>query len=94
MIPNCQPFPLGRIVATPGALNAFARSGDAPAEFIRRHARGDWGLVCPDDWEKNDAALKDGQRIVSSYRLKDGETVWCISEADRSATTLLLPDEY
>ncbi len=94
MIPNCQPFPLGRVVATPGARTAMERSGDVPAEFIRRHERGDWGLVCPDDWERNDAALKGGLRIVSSYKLQDGEIIWCVSEADRSATTLLLPDEY
>ena len=94
MIPNCKPFPLGRIVATRGALDALAESGDVPSEFIRRHERGDWGLVCPEDWERNDAAVKDGLRIVSSYRLKSGEIIWCISEADRTATTLLLPDEY
>ena len=94
MIPNCKPFPLGRVVATPGTLAAMERSGDAPGDLIRRHERGDWGLVGPDDWARNDAALKDGLRIVSSYRLKDGEAVWCITEADRSATTLLLPEEY
>ena len=94
MIPNLQPFPLGRVVATPGALAAMERSGDAPAEFVRRHERGDWGLVGPDDWARNDAALKDGLRVVSSYRLKDGTAVWCITEADRSATCILLPEEY
>ena len=94
MTPNCQPFPLGRVVATPGALTAMERSGDAPADFVRRHERGDWGKVGADDWARNDAALKDGLRVVSSYTLKDGETIWVITEADRSATTLLLPDEY
>ena len=94
MIPICKPFPLVRVVATRGALAAFERSGDVPAEFIQRHERGDWGLVCPDDWERNDDALKTGLRIVSSYTMKDGERIWCITEADRSATTLLLPDEY
>jgi len=94
MIPNCLPFALGRVVATPGALTAFERSGDVPADFIGRHERGDWGLVCFDDWARNDAALNEGLRIVSSYTLKDGEGIWIITEADRSATTLLLPDEY
>ena len=94
MIPNCQPFPLGRIVATPGALTAMERSGDVPADFVRRHGCGDWGNVGADDRARNDAALKDGLRVVSSYTLKDGEKIWVITEADRSATTLLLPDEY
>ena len=94
MIPNCQPFMLGRVVATPGALTAMEQSRDAPADFVRRHERGDWGLVCPEDWARNDAALKDGLRVVSSYTLKDGEKIWVITEADRAATTLLLPDEY
>ena len=94
MTSNCKPFPLGRVVATRGALAAMKRSGDVPADFVRRHERGDWGLVGPDDWARNDAALKDGLRIVSSYTLKDGGTIWVITEADRSATTLLLPDEY
>lgn len=94
MIPNCPPFPLGRVVATPGALTACERSGDVPADFIQRHERGDWGNIGPEDWENNDAALQDGLRVVSSYTLKNGDAIWVISEADRSATTLLLPDEY
>ena len=94
MIPNCQPFPLGRVVATRGALAAIERSGDTAVNLLQRHERGDWGVVCPEDWERNDAAIKVGLRIVSSYRLKDSETIWCLTEADRSVTTLLLPDEY
>ena len=94
MIPNCPPFQLGRVVATQGALAACLRSGDMPADFVRRHERGDWGAICPEDWLKNDAALKSGLRIVSAFDLKDGERIWIITEADRSATTLLLPDEY
>jgi hypothetical protein len=89
-----SPIPLGRTLATPGALAAMQRSGDVPADFLRRHECQDWGNVDPEDWARNDAALKDGSRIVSSYRLKDGTALWCITEADRAVTTLLLPDEY
>lgn len=94
MILNGPPIPLGRILATPGALAAFERSGDAPADFIRRHEQRDWGNVCSEDWARNDEALRDGTRIVSSYALKDGTPIWIITEWDRSVTTLLLPDEY
>jgi hypothetical protein len=94
MTPLRSPIPLGRTLATPGALAAMERSGDVPVDFLRRHECQDWGNVDPEDWARNDEALKDGSRIISSYRLKDGETVWCITEADRAATTLLLPDEY
>ena len=94
MISARSPIPLGRILATPGALAACQASGDVPADFLRRHECQDWGNVGADDWARNDEALRVGNRIVSSYRLKNGETIWIITEADRSVTTLLLPDEY
>jgi len=94
MIPLRSPIPLGRTLATPGALAAMKRSGDVPEDFLRRHECQDWGNVCTDDWARNDEALLEGNRIVSSYTLKDGTPIWCITEADRVATTLLLPDEY
>ena len=87
-------FGLGRLVATPGALNAMERSGEGPMNFLSRHARNDWGEVCPDDAKANDDALVQGERLLSSYRTRRGDKLWVITEADRSATTILLPDEY
>ena len=87
-------FPLGRLLATPGALKALEQSGEEALTFLRRHARGDWGIVCDEDKRLNNEALKNGERLLSAYELKDGTRIWAITEADRSATTLLRPDEY
>ena len=70
------------------------RSGEDPLLFIARHAVGDWGDVDQEDWQANEVALAEGTRLLSSYRTKEGETLWVITEADRSASTLLLPEEY
>lgn len=69
-------------------------AGQCPLEFLSRHIRNDWGEVCPDDWVLNDQALDDGDRILSAYKTNKGERLWIITEADRSASTFLLPDEY
>jgi hypothetical protein len=93
-------FQLGRLVATPGAIAAMQRSHDDPLTFIERHRRGDWGDVCADDARLNDEAIAhEGDadlqsRVLSSYRTSGGETLWVITEADRSSTAILLPDEY
>ncbi len=87
-------FPLGRRLATPGALKALARNAEAPATFISRHERGDWGDLGPEDLEANEHALTDDSRLLSGYCLTDGTKIWIITEADRSATTILLPEEY
>lgn len=87
-------FPLGQVVATPGALRALAAAGRGPVEFLARHAAGDWGELCADDRKENDLAREHGSRIFSAYRLPDGTKIWIITEADRSATTILLPEEY
>ena len=84
-------FSLGQVVATPGALAAFESSGETPQLFLRRHASGDWGDVSAEDHQ---ASLAGGERLLSSYRTALGTKIWIITEADRSATTLLLPDEY
>lgn len=86
-------FPLGRLVATPGALQALAESGQSPAFFLARHAAGDWGLV-DEDRLLNDEALRDGSRLLSAYETERGVRLWVITEADRSGTTVLPPDEY
>lgn len=87
-------FPLGQTVATPGALEAFERTGQTPAEFLTRHATGDWGDLTPDDKSANDHAVESGERLLSVYHLQDGTKVWVITESHRRVTTILLPMEY
>lgn len=87
-------FALGKLFATHGALAAFEGTGESPLTFIARHAAGDWGEVGEHDRRENEYSLKCGLRLLSTYRLKDGTKVWVITETDRSATTILLPDEY
>jgi len=87
-------FSLGNVYATPDALDLLNEYGYPLMEILSRHERGDWGNLDPEDWEANQQALKYGNRLFSSYRLKRKVKVWVITEADRSATTLLLPDEY
>ena len=87
-------FSLGRTLATPGALEALTASGQSPVEFLDRHVRCDWGEVDDEDAEANDDALEHGDRLLSAYRTSAGKKIWVITEADRSATTILLPEEY
>jgi hypothetical protein len=87
-------FPLGSLVATPAALKALESAGQSPAEFLAHHAAGDWGDVDKSDWKLNDAAVGNGERILSAYRTNDGTRLWIITEADRSSTCILLPEEY
>ena len=86
-------FPLGQVVATPGALDALDVAGVSATALLARHAAGDWGDVSPEDAAENKLSVARGFRIISSYPVGDGR-VWIITEADRSATTLLLPSEY
>ena len=87
-------FEPGEITATPGALDAFVEAGESPLDYLLRHLSGDWGDLDEEDKQENERAVKDGFRILSSYVLASSVKVWVITEADRSATTLLLPDEY
>ncbi len=88
-------FPLGRIVATPGALRSLEEAGQTSAEFLDRHVEGDWGdALDNEDKQENEFSVQHGFRILSAYTTSAGEKVWVITEADRSATTLLLPEEY
>jgi hypothetical protein len=87
-------FPLGRIVATPGALRALERANQSPAVFLARHAAGDWGELDPEDIRENEYSVAHGFRLLSSYTTAAGERLWIITEADRSTTTVLLPEEY
>lgn len=93
-------FELGQVVATPGALEAC--TPDHMRRCLSRHLTADWGCVCPQDAFQNEAALSDGNRLFSAYPIDHSKpcngfgenTLWIITEADRSATTFLLPDEY
>ena len=91
-------FRLGRLVATPGALEHLRRIQSDPLEWLRRHQQGDWGAVDPPDRAANEQALQAGHRLLSAYRIHRPPhppfRLWIITEADRSATTLLLPEEY
>lgn len=92
-------FKLGQVLATPGAIEALAQTGQSPWELLSRHLAGDWGVVDAGDKAANDQALRDGSRILSAYALNNGQKVWVITEAtddngNRAATTLLLPSEY
>jgi hypothetical protein len=75
-------------------MAAFAATGDDPFTLLRRHASGDWGDVDADDARENERSLAHGWRLLSAYRLSDGTKLWTITEADRSSTCLLLPEEY
>jgi hypothetical protein len=87
-------LPLGRVVATPGALHSLAEAGQSPQEFLDRHASGDWGELHEEDHKENERSVMQGFRILSAYRLKDDTKIWIITEADRSSTCILLPEEY
>jgi len=93
-------FSLGRVVATPGALEALLRNESTGRKYLDRHASGDWGDVCDEDKRANDQALEAGARVLSAYVLPDDTKLWIITDAavdgraNRQVTTLLLPDEY
>jgi len=87
-------FDLVQLVATPGALAALEKTGQNAMDFLSRHVRGDWGELPKEDKDENQLSLEKGFRLLSSYRTTAGDKLWVITEADRSHTTLLLPDEY
>lgn len=89
-IPTC--LPLGRVVATPGVLETVPMNELMAA--LNRHQNLDWGDLSPGDLRANDYALTHGERILSAYRASDKTKFWIITEANRAATTLLLPEEY
>lgn len=87
-------FPLGRMVATSGALEALTAASQDAIEFLCRHQQGDWGDLSDDDKRENEFSIDKELRIFSAYHTTKGEKIWIITEADRSATTILLPSEY
>lgn len=95
---NCQTsvtrFALGQTYITPGAEEALLIAGQTAIEFLRRHMSCDWGELSDDDVQENEFSLKEGFRLLSNYRTAKGQQLWIITEADRSATTVLTPAEY
>lgn len=87
-------FSAGQIVATSMALSALEDAHTDGREFLARHLKGDWGDLSQEDKRENDFSVREGFRILSAFRLCTGVRVWIITEADRSATTFLLPEEY
>jgi len=87
-------FPLGQILATPSAMEALRQANQSAADFLLRHATGDWGELSSVDRRQNELALLHGERILSAYRTHQGCRLWIITEADRSATTIVLPEDY
>ena len=85
-------FPLGWIGATPNAQQVIPP--DEVARALARHAACDWGDLDPEDWQENERALREGSRLFSVYHTAGGVKFWVITEADRSATTVLLPEDY
>ncbi len=86
-------FSIGRLVATPGAVELLKEARVNPRTLLKRHMKGDWGNLCDFDKEQNDIALKTDARLMSSYDIQGG-TVWIITEWNRSVTTILLPEDY
>lgn len=87
-------FRPGQVFATPGAIETMQANDCLSLDLLLRHLAGDWGSIPEEDAQANHQALTEGYRILSSYPMKDGSKIWIITEADRSSTTFLLPEEY
>ncbi len=87
-------FPLGRLYMTPGAIEALEEARQSAQEFISRHVRLEQGELCDEDHKENLFSVDKSLRIFSAYKTANGVKIWIISEADRSATTIMLPSEY
>jgi hypothetical protein len=92
--PNFSRFPLGETYITPGAEEALMMAGQTGIEFLRRHMSGDFGELVDEDAQENKLSLQERFRVLSVYRTAKGQRLWIITEADRSATTILLPSDY
>jgi len=90
-------FNIGQLCMTAGVDNRMTQEEEFETfvlECIKKHAIGDWGLLDDHDKKENELSLKEGFRLLSSYKYKNGTKIWIITEADRSSTTILFPDEY
>jgi hypothetical protein len=100
MVETASPrFSLGRVLATPAALQVLEAAGRTPADYLDRHLNGDWGDLPAGDRQLNDEALGNGSRIFSAYVVDNNQKIWIITEAvgehgQRASTTILLPSEY
>ena len=108
LMSNAPRFALGQMVATPGALALLEQTGFSALALVSRHVHGDWGDLCEEDRTENEFSVTRRLRILSCYRLVDAArlaatptdkrsslpTLWIITEADRSVTTLLRPSDY
>ena len=97
---NIPKFKLGKIVATPGAIEALEKANQSPDIFLEKHIGGDWGEICDEDANLNNEAIahegdiEKQQRVMSVYKTSKNETIWVITEWNRLFTTILLPFEY
>lgn len=89
-------FPVGNVLITRAVQSLIENDELNPIPYLKRHAVGDWGEICSEDWESNQWALENGERLLSCYDINaEGESrLWIITEADRSSTTMLLPSDY
>jgi hypothetical protein len=87
-------FQLGNVYLSPGAQNLMKEAEGSPLHLVARHVTGDWLEMDDSDVAANEAAAKQGGRVLSAYTVTDKERLYVITEADRRCTTLLLPSEY
>ena len=87
-------FSPGQVVATPASLEALADAGESVFTYLERHLSGDWGDIDSEDTYANVYALEHDLRLLSAYKLKNGQRIYIITEWDHSVTTVLLPEEY
>lgn len=90
-------FALGQLVMTRGVNDLVAERSDFAkfaTESLARHRQGDWGSLSDEDRKENELSLKEGYRLLSAYEAEGLPKIWIITEADRSATTILFPEEY
>jgi len=94
MFPEEPLFSIGKLYMTPGGLEALEDAKADIQRLLMRHVSGDWSEMVEEDQRANHEAVLEGGRVFSSFRLANGVKVWIITEADRSYTTILLPEEY
>lgn len=90
--PSQPLFQIGNLFATPNAISQV--TNDEIQAALARHQKGDWGEVCKEDLLANNVAVVNETRILSAYKTSKGKKFWIITEADRSSTTVLMPEDY
>jgi hypothetical protein len=93
-IPQPARFQAGQLLMTAGIKDLVVKEKLNLIPYVVRHLNGDWGDIPAEDARANQAALRDGDRLLSAYQVTSEARVWIITESDRSATTVLLPEEY